>query len=249
MRIGLHGLAARDGAAGPWPKLVAALGEGAEVVRLDGGGDARCAAIVVCGRLTSDAGEGRAVLEFARGGGPVLGVAEGFEALCALGLLPGRVTVPPADEGGPERAHVRVEGRATPFTSAIPAGRVMRFDGAATVGLRYEIGEPEALESRGQVVFRYCDAAGGPFAPTLPPSGEREKERRVRAARVPVNEPPSQLRLSSVPLLPPHMSARAIAGVCGEGGNVVGLLTAASAIDAIGAQLLGSLRMHLRGQR
>ena len=44
-------------------------------------------------------------------------------------------------------AHVRVEGRATPFTSAIPAGRVMSVNGAMAVGLRYDIGAPEALEA------------------------------------------------------------------------------------------------------
>jgi hypothetical protein len=40
-----------------------------------------------------------------------------------------------------------------------------------------------------------------------------------------------------------------IAGVCGEAGNVVGILAAASSVEAVGAQLLGSLRMHLRIKR
>jgi hypothetical protein len=250
MRIGLHGLAG----VAPWRSLVAALGEGAEVAVLEGAGGARCDAIVVCGGLADGNGEREtaAVLAFARGGGAVLGLGAGFQALCVLGLLPGRVTASSDDEGETARAHVRVEGRATPFTSAIPAGRVMSLGGSPGVGLRYEIGEPADLEVRGQVIFRYCDAAGGPLSPSLsPPSGERENEgqaqTRAGRGRARANGL-SQLRLSSVPLIPPRLRARAIAGICGEAGNVVGVLTAASAIDAIGAQLLGSLRMHLRSK-
>jgi phosphoribosylformylglycinamidine synthase len=222
MRLGLHGLGGRDAAVAPWPSLVAALGDGAVVVAHGG----RCDAFVVCGGLES--AEGEAVVAFASGGGPVLGVGAGFQALCALGLLPGRVNAL-AGGDGPADAHVRVEGRATPFTSAIPAGRVMSVNGATAVGLRYDIGEPEALEARGQVIFRYCDAAGGLFS------------------RPPTNDP-AQLRLSSVPLIPPHVRARVIAGICSEAGNVVGVLAAAAA-EPLGAQLLGSLRMHLRSAR
>jgi hypothetical protein len=200
----------------------------------------------------ADAGQGAVVLAFARGGGPVLGLAEGFEALCALGLLPGRVTAPAGDDAAAVSAHMRVEGRATPFTSAIPAGRVMTFGGAQAVGLRFELGEPDALEARGQVVFRYCDAAGGPLSPALSPPGvERENGGRSSASRAQRTRATdaAQLPLSSVPLIPPAVRARAIAGVCSEASNVVGVLTTASTIDGAGAQLLASLRMHLRGKR
>jgi hypothetical protein len=239
MRIGLHGL----GALAPWQSLVAALGDSIEVVALDG---ARCQAIVVCGSSGSDERADAAVLAFARGGGPVLGLGEGFQALCALGLLPGRVSAPGEDEGEPARAHVRVEGRATPFTSAIPAGRVMSFDDASAVGLRFDIGEPETLEARGQVVFRYCDSAGGD--PITPTSDVRSGPlSRLRASSD--TRDSSQLRLASVPLIAPKVRARAIAGICSETGNVVGFLAAAAAVEALGAQLLGSLRMHLRSKR
>jgi hypothetical protein len=225
MRLGLHGLPGRDLAVAPWPSLIAALGDGAAVVAQHV--DARRDAILVCGSL-EDA-EGETIVAFARGGGPVLGVGGGFQALCGLGLLPGRVTAL-ADDDRPADAHVRVEGRATPFTSAIPAGRVMSLNGATTVGLRYDTGEPEALEARGQVIFRYCDAAGGLVSP-------------------PTAIDPAQLRLSSVPLVAPRERSRLIAGVCGEAGNVVGVLAVAATIEGFGAQLLGSLRMHLHGRR
>jgi len=229
MRLGLHGLGGRDAAVAPWPSLVAALGDGAVVVAHGG----RCDAILVCGDLES--AEGEAVVAFASGGRPVLGVGAGFQALCALGLLPGRVNAL-AGEDGPADAHVRVEGRATPFTSAIPAGRVMSVNGATAIGLRYDIGEPEALEARGQVIFRYCDAAGGPPEP-------RRSATHARSVDT------SQLPLASVPLIAPRQRARLIAGVCGEAANVVGVLAVAAAVEGLGGQLLASLRLHLRGKR
>lgn len=224
MRIGLHGLGARSDAAAQWSTLIAALGDGAEVV-LDGG--VRRDAILVIGGVAS--AEGETIAAFARAGGPVLGVGDGCQALCLLGMLPGRVTAP-GEGDGHGRAHVRVEGRATPFTSAIPAGRVMRWNGASAVGLRYDVGEPEALEARGQVVFRYCDAAGGLLSP-------------------PTANGPAQMRLSSVPLIPPRVQARAIAGICNEAGTVVGIVATAAAIEVLARQLLSSLRLHLRGKR
>jgi len=224
MRLGLHGLGGRDASAAPWSGLIAALGEGAAVVAQGG----RCDALLVCGGLPG--AEGEMIVAFARGGGPVLGVGDGFQALCALGLLPGRVAALAEDAGGPLDAHVRVEGRATPFTSAIPAGRVMSLDGATAVGLRYDVGEPDALEARGQVIFRYCDAAGGLLSR-------------------PTANQAAQLPLTSVPLIAPRERARLIAGVCGEAGNVVGVLAAAEAVAGIAAQLLASLRLHLGGRR
>src|SRR5581483_7134129 len=144
--------------------------------------------------------------------------------------LPGRVTPLGDGEGEHGHAHVRVEGRSTPFTSAIPAGRVMSLDGATATRLRYDVGEPEALEARGQVIFRYCDSAGGLFS-------------SANASD------PAQLRLSSVPLIAPRVRARAIAGVCSETGNVVGVLAGAAAVEVLAGQLLASLRLHLRGKR
>jgi len=58
---------------------------------------------------------------------------------------------------------VRVEGRPTPFTSAIPAGRVLRWAPApsAAATLEWQLPDLALLSTRGQVIFRACDAAGG----------------------------------------------------------------------------------------
>jgi phosphoribosylformylglycinamidine synthase len=105
-----------------------------------------------------------ALRAFAGRGRPVLGIGGGFAALCAAGLLPGalepRDTQPPA----PAPTHARVEGRATPFTWAIPAGRVVRLPGAPAVRYYLPPSDLPALETAGRVVLRYCDAAGGAAA-------------------------------------------------------------------------------------
>src|SRR5205085_6996879 len=89
----------------------------------------------------------------------------GVGVLCALGLLPGQLTDGgPGGVSGPAPApatHVRVEGRPTPFTSAIPAGRVLRLPAAAGPSQRWQLSDAALVHARGQVIFRACDAAGG----------------------------------------------------------------------------------------
>jgi phosphoribosylformylglycinamidine synthase len=96
---------------------------------------------------------------FARAGGKLLGLADGVAWLCAAGLLPGVVNGEPRPIAV---CHVRVEGRATPFTWAIPAGRILGL-GPPTASAHLEAPDHEVaeLEARGRIVLRYCDAAGG----------------------------------------------------------------------------------------
>ncbi len=98
-----------------------------------------------------------AVASFAARGGPVLGVGAGFGVLCEWGLLDGAVTVTP----GSERAavHCLVEGRPTPFTQAIPAGRQLSTTLGEVAG-RFEHADVAALEADARVVARYASADG-----------------------------------------------------------------------------------------
>jgi hypothetical protein len=223
MRLGLYDAAEGDAAsAAVLSSLVAALGATTVSVRSAAAPGRRFPWDVVLLSAPFGAGEdaratAAAIEAFARAGGPVLGIAGGFQGLCALGLLPGRVVDRSEGASPPELWHVRVEGRPTPFTSAIPAGRVLR-SGSVPAGLQYEIGTPEALRARGQVVFRYCDAAGAA---------------------------PSRVTPGQIGQLFPPRALGSIAGVCGEAGNVVGLLAAPDILGGDGAQLLGSLRMHV----
>jgi phosphoribosylformylglycinamidine (FGAM) synthase-like amidotransferase family enzyme len=125
------------------------------------GGDVLVVRAGLAGPPTPEALE--ALRAYALGGGRVLGLADGVAWLCAAALLPGRVRVDSAT--GPVSAspsHVRVEGRATPFTWAIPAGRIVALAPQAPTA-RYTAPDAEiaALATRGQIVLRYCDASGG----------------------------------------------------------------------------------------
>jgi phosphoribosylformylglycinamidine (FGAM) synthase-like amidotransferase family enzyme len=99
-----------------------------------------------------------ALRAFVDGGGRVLALGDAVGLLCAAGLLPGAVAARAPAEAA---THVRVEGRATPFTWAIPAGRVLAL--GAPPGHRYTAPEAElaALAASGRVLLRYCDRAGG----------------------------------------------------------------------------------------
>jgi len=100
-----------------------------------------------------------AVIDFAKAGGPVLGICNGFQILCESGLLEGALTRNESLRFICRDVHCVVEGRPTPFTHAIPAGRHLKMSVAHAEG-RYVHPEPERLEGEGQVVFRYCSADG-----------------------------------------------------------------------------------------
>lgn len=102
-----------------------------------------------------------AVTRFAKAGGPVLGTCNGFQILCESGLLPGALVRNHHLHFICEFVHVRVEQQRVPFTSRVVEGSVLRVpikhgEGAYTVS-------PDVLaqmEERGQILLRYCDAAG-----------------------------------------------------------------------------------------
>ena len=110
-----------------------------------------------------------AVIEFARAGGPVLGICNGFQILCESGLLDGALTRNASLRFECRDVHCVVEGRPTPFTAAIPAGRHIKMSIAHAEG-RYIHPEVERLEAEGRVVFRYATADGA-VTPAANPNG------------------------------------------------------------------------------
>lgn len=114
-------------------------------------------AVVLTCALDTDAAIASAVRSFAANGGPVLGLGVGFGGLCTLGLLPGRVDTRACSAG--TVGYLRTEGRLTPFSAAIPAGRVLQV--ACETGYAYCHPAPIDLDRAGQIIFRYCDAWAG----------------------------------------------------------------------------------------
>jgi phosphoribosylformylglycinamidine synthase len=102
-----------------------------------------------------------AVVEFARRGGPVLGICNGFQILLEAGLLPGAMLRNRDLAFHCEHVRVRVEQSDTPFTSRATGGQILRLPVAHGEGNYYA--DPDVLdtlEHAKRIVFRYCDDSG-----------------------------------------------------------------------------------------
>jgi phosphoribosylformylglycinamidine synthase I len=98
----------------------------------------------------------RAVSEFAAGGGPVLGICNGFQILCEAGLLPGVLRPNVSLRFVCRDVPLRVERADTIFTARC------EFDQRLTIPVKHGEGcwyaDPELLarlEDRNQIVLRY----------------------------------------------------------------------------------------------
>ena len=139
-----------------------------------------------------------AVTAFARGGGLVAGICNGFQILCEAGLLPGALLRNRSLRFQSHDCHLLVERTDTPFTSAYAGAEagarsrrsVLRMPLSHADGAYYA--DPATLaeiEATGRVVFRYCDSLG-----------------------------------SADPDANPNGALNQIAGIVNAGGNVLGMM-------------------------
>lgn len=101
------------------------------------------------------------VKTFARRGGRVLGICNGFQILLELGLLPGAMLRNKNLKFLCQHVHIRVENTGTDFSRAARKGQVLRIPIAHFDG-NYYVPPPtlRALEQERRIIFRYCDARG-----------------------------------------------------------------------------------------
>ena len=128
----------------------------------------------------------RAVEKFARGGGLVLGICNGFQILCEAGLLPGVLQRNAGMRFVCKQVYVRVETTDTPFTASAKTGQVLEMPIAHGDGNYFcdeaTLGE---LERNKQIVFRYTtpdgreDAAANPNGSLANIAGVCNHERNV----------------------------------------------------------------------
>jgi phosphoribosylformylglycinamidine synthase len=103
----------------------------------------------------------RSVTEFAKKGGPVLGICNGFQILQEAGLLPGAMLRNRTVKFLSQPVHVRVERDDTAATGGLPVGTVLTMPIAHGEGNFYlPEDELDRLEGEGQVVFRYATRDG-----------------------------------------------------------------------------------------
>jgi phosphoribosylformylglycinamidine synthase len=133
--------------------------KGVDAVILPGGfsyGDyLRCGAIARFSPIMAE------VVKFARSGGPVVGICNGFQTLCEAGLLPGALLRNRDLKFLSKHIHIRTVNNRTIFTGDLADGQVLRIPIAHGEGNYYaDAGVIAELHHNDQVVFQYCDAAG-----------------------------------------------------------------------------------------
>ena len=102
-----------------------------------------------------------AVKRFAKGGGPVVGICNGFQMLCEAGLLEGALLRNRSLLFASQDVLLRVENTSSIFTQAYAPGQILRMPIAHAEGSYYADAETlSRLEGEGRVLFRYTDAVG-----------------------------------------------------------------------------------------
>jgi len=101
------------------------------------------------------------VVEFARSGGLVLGICNGFQILCEAGLLPGVLTRNASLQFVCRQVTLRVEENETPFTCAAKQGQLLKLPVKHGEGRYYADSETlEELRQNRQILLRYVDGRG-----------------------------------------------------------------------------------------
>jgi len=112
-----------------------------------------------------------AVKEFAKKGGMVLGICNGFQILLEAGLLPGAMLRNHSLHFICKDVYVKVENAATAFTGSCESWQILKIPIAHADGNYYT--DPvtlAGLQANAQVVFRYCDQ-DGKVMPEANPNG------------------------------------------------------------------------------
>jgi phosphoribosylformylglycinamidine synthase subunit PurQ / glutaminase len=136
----------------------------------------------------------RSVTRFAKSGGLVLGICNGFQILLEAGLLPGAMTRNQGLRFLCRQVHIRVESADTAFTCAAREGQVLEIPIAHMEGNYYcDTDVLSQLERERQVIFRYVHPDG------------TDAEETDRDAN-------------------PNGALHAIAGICNRERNVLGLM-------------------------
>ena len=136
----------------------------------------------------------KAVDRFARSGGLVLGICNGFQILLEAGLLPGAMMRNKGLRYLCRQVHIRVESTDTPFTCSAHRGQVLKMPIAHNEGNYFcDPAVLEELENNNQIIFHYVTPEGNDAA---------EDDRDAN----------------------PNGSFHAIAGICNRERNVIGLM-------------------------
>jgi phosphoribosylformylglycinamidine synthase subunit PurQ / glutaminase len=126
------------------------------------------------------------VEKFAKSGGMVLGICNGFQILLEAGLLTGAMMRNSGLRFICRQVHIRVEQTDTPFTNAAAKGQILKIPINHGEGnFTCDEATLAELEKNGQVIFRYTtadgsdDAAGNPNGSMANIAGICNRERNI----------------------------------------------------------------------
>lgn len=140
----------------------------------------------------------KSVDKFARSGGLVMGICNGFQILLEAGLLPGAMMRNQGLRFLCRQVHVRVESTNTPFTNAAHKGDVLQIPIAHMEGNYFcDQSTLAEIERNDQVIFRYVTPEGADAEAAGPEKGREAN---------------------------PNGSLHSIAGICNRERNVLGLM-------------------------
>jgi phosphoribosylformylglycinamidine synthase I len=114
-----------------------------------------------CGAIARFSPVMETVASFAREGGLVIGICNGFQILLEAGLLPGAILRNTCLHFLCRFTDLRVENESTPWTNAATRGQVLRIPIAHNEGNYVADSETHArLREEGRIILRYCDEEG-----------------------------------------------------------------------------------------
>ena len=114
-----------------------------------------------CGAIARFSPVMESLTKFARSGGLVFGICNGFQILCEAGLLPGVLVRNNHLQFRCQWTDLRVDNISTPFSSRAKAGQVISVPISHGEGNYFAPDETlRQIENNGQVIFRYSGANG-----------------------------------------------------------------------------------------
>jgi len=116
----------------------------------------------------------KAVVRYAKKGGKILGICNGFQILVEAGLLPGALMQNRSQKFICKSVFTRVESLDTPFTNQCREQPVLKIPIAHHEGSYFAAPDTlKAMQDNQQVVLRYCEPEGD-VSPASNPNGSVE---------------------------------------------------------------------------
>ncbi len=114
-----------------------------------------------CGAIARFSPVMETIANYAREGGLVIGICNGFQILLEAGLLPGATLQNMSLRFICRFVNLRIENNSTPWTNRGKAGQVLRIPIAHNEG-NYIVGKDvyDRMVDEGRIILRYCDEHG-----------------------------------------------------------------------------------------